>query len=526
MNCEQCRELLVGYLYEELDDRQRKELESVLRDCPECQAELQELMVTVQVYRQLPDVEVPARVHQNILREARLHADVLKAASRPWYAGWLIPGLSLGAAAASILLGLRIFGAAQAPSLNVPPADESPVDSRSSMAAAEDSEPTQASSEQMPNPDPAQAPAASSREGNRAQQRDEMAELSPAEEAQESQTLLDQEPVMDNVSPPARELRQRVAGNESATRADSVSGQGGPEVRGLGGLDDRSAERSEEPRWGRAGGTDSSSGAAPSVSGGVAAAPASREPSPMPAPAPAPTPLPRPAAAPNAMAAGASPDTAAPRPSSTGMASPSAPSAMPAPGQPAAAYGEQEQSRSAGVSGASGVGMSPFSDTPVQTAATPDADEIANRRERERRERPNRPGDAAQASSTSPTEDTVPSSAQNLDSIVSGTASAAAGEREQAAAGPQPADLPSLIALVERGQHGSTLDDFQLLVATQPSAFAYYWYVQAALGAGQRSLAQRLLDVMRRDYPTDELTQRAELLVVPPPASASPASDE
>jgi hypothetical protein len=170
--------------------------------------------------------------------------------------------------------------------------------------------------------------------------------------------------------------------------------------------------------------------------------------------------------------------------------------------------------------------MSPFSDTPVQTAATPDADEIANRPERERRERPNRPGDAAQASSASPTEDTVPSSAQNLDSIVSETASAAAGEREQAEAGPQPADLPSLIALVERGQHRSTLDDFQLLVATQPSAFAYYWYTQAALGAGQRSLAQRLLDVMRRDYPTDELTQRAELLVVAPPASASPASDE
>ena len=526
MNCEQCRELLVGYLYEELDDRQRKQLESVLRDCPECQAELQELMATVQVYRQLPDVEVPARVHANILREARLHADVLKAASRPWYAGWLIPGLSLGAAAASILLGLRIFGASQAPSLNVPPTDEAPVESLSPMAAAEDSEPAQASPERTLSPDPAQAPEAPSREGNAAQQRDEMAELSPAEEAQGSQTLLGQEPVMDNVSPPARELRQRVAGNESATRAGDADDSRGTAGRGLGGLDDRNAERLEEPRWGGAGGTGSSSGAAPSVSGGVAAAPASREPSATPAPAPAPTALPMPAAAPGGVASGASPETAAPPVRSTGMAASAAPSAMPAPAQPAAAYGEQEQSRSAGVSGASGVGMSPFSDTPVQTEATPDADEIANRRERERRDRPNRPADEAQASSTSRTEDTVPSSAHNLDAIVSEPASAAAGEREQAEAGPQPADLPSLIALVERGQHRSTLDDFQSLVATQPSAFAYYWYIQAALGAGQRSLAQRLLEVMRRDYPTDELTLRAELLVVPPPASASPASDE
>jgi hypothetical protein len=76
--------------------------------------------------------------------------------------------------------------------------------------------------------------------------------------------------------------------------------------------------------------------------------------------------------------------------------------------------------------------------------------------------------------------------------------------------------LPPLIALVEGGQHQAALADLERLVAAQPSAMNYYWYVRAAVGAGDRSLAQRLLDTMQRNYPGDNFTERAEALVNPP----------
>ena len=531
MNCEQCRDFLVEYLYEELDDHQRKQLESALRDCPECQAELQALKLTMQAYRHLPEVEVPARVHQNILREARLHADVLKAASSPWYAGWLIPGLSLGAAAAAVMIGLRIFGSAQAPSLDVSPMDETALDSQATVPAPVPNEPgpEQVNPQRLSNAEAVQAP---SMEGAAVEQVDQLAGLME-EEAEETDTLRDEQRLMDNVSPPPAELRQRAAGGAtSETRAgdadDTLSRRGVSSGQGLGGLDIPQQEPLEQAGRAGAGRMDPASGAAPGDSAGAAAAPASQEPSPMPAPAPAPTAAPMPAAAPDAMAAGDSIGTAMSPPQAAGMAAPSAASAVPAPGQAAPAYGEQDWSRPSGLVGSSGEGMSPFSDAIVATESAPDSDEAANRQDRERRNRPTRDREAAQAAPASPTEDARTSFAQNLDSVVSEPVSTTAGEREQAEAeaAPQPVDLPSLITLVERGQYRATLDDFQGLVATQPSALAYYWYIRAALGVGQRNLAQRLLDVMRRDYPTDALTPRAEQLVVPPPASAPPASDE
>jgi len=516
MNCEQCRDFLVEYLYEELDDHQRKQLESALRDCPECLAELQQLTLTMQAYRHLPEVEVPARVHQNILREARLHADVLKAASRPWYAGWFIPGLSLGAAAAAAMIGLRIFGSAQAPSLDVFPMDEIALDRQATAPPPIPSEP----GPELVNP--MQEPSA---EAAIPGQGDQLAGLME-EEAEETSTLRDEQRFRDNVSPPPAELRQRAAGGAaSATRAgdtdDSLVGPRAPSGQGLGGIDIPQREPVEQ-----AGRADPSSGAAPGISGGAAAAPASREPSPMPAPAPAPTAVPMPAAAPDAVAAGESAGSAMPQQPAAAMAAPSAASAVPVPGQAAPAYGEQDWSRPSGLVGSSGEGMSPFSDAIVTTESESDSGEVSNRRERERRNRPSRYQEVAPAEPASPTEDARPSSEYNLDSVVSEPVSAIAGERGQAAGEAQRADLPSLIALVERGQYRSTLDGFQWLVATQPSALAYYWYIRAALGAGQRSLAQQLLDIMRRDYPTDALTPSAELLVVPPPASAPPASDE
>ncbi len=84
MNCETCQSLLVEYLYGELDAERRAEVDIELANCPACAQELQALRSTSNAFSALEDIEVPARLHADILRGARLHAAEVRPASTPW----------------------------------------------------------------------------------------------------------------------------------------------------------------------------------------------------------------------------------------------------------------------------------------------------------------------------------------------------------------------------------------------------------------------------------------------------------
>lgn len=82
MDCERVREHLIDYLYGELSPELQASVEDALGGCAECQAELAELRRIHQLAASLPPLEVPAPIHANIMREARLHADAMGASGR------------------------------------------------------------------------------------------------------------------------------------------------------------------------------------------------------------------------------------------------------------------------------------------------------------------------------------------------------------------------------------------------------------------------------------------------------------
>ena len=74
MNCQEVKENLISYLYDELPESARGEFERALADCPDCAAELDELRGVHELVATVPRLDVPAQIHNNILREARLAA--------------------------------------------------------------------------------------------------------------------------------------------------------------------------------------------------------------------------------------------------------------------------------------------------------------------------------------------------------------------------------------------------------------------------------------------------------------------
>lgn len=74
MKCEQLKEHLVEYLYDELPDELKSEVEGALAECEECAAEFAEMRLVHELVASTPGLDVPATVHNNILREARIEA--------------------------------------------------------------------------------------------------------------------------------------------------------------------------------------------------------------------------------------------------------------------------------------------------------------------------------------------------------------------------------------------------------------------------------------------------------------------
>ena len=101
MNCDTCHSLLTDFVYDELDEGTRAEVEAALENCPECRAELAMLRRTAEAFDTIEALEVPAKLHNDILRAARLAAAEARPQRSRWAAFFASPALS---AALSILL--------------------------------------------------------------------------------------------------------------------------------------------------------------------------------------------------------------------------------------------------------------------------------------------------------------------------------------------------------------------------------------------------------------------------------------
>ncbi len=106
MQCRDTDELVVEYLYEELDAAKTRAIEAHADGCARCHAELASLKRTRAAFSALPAVEPPASVSANLLREAASRAPVADAAG--WLERFFRPMAmhpAFSAAAAFVLIG-------------------------------------------------------------------------------------------------------------------------------------------------------------------------------------------------------------------------------------------------------------------------------------------------------------------------------------------------------------------------------------------------------------------------------------
>lgn len=71
MKCEACRELLWAYLEQELQFKERAELEAHLAECADCRRELEMQREMIETLQSLPDEELPEGYHQELMGKLR-----------------------------------------------------------------------------------------------------------------------------------------------------------------------------------------------------------------------------------------------------------------------------------------------------------------------------------------------------------------------------------------------------------------------------------------------------------------------
>jgi TolA-binding protein len=131
MNCEQCREHLLGFAWDELPPQLQHEVADALARCPDCQQELAHIQRVRAAWQDAaPAQELSHLTRANLLRQARLHADTLQHHS-PWarLSSWLIHPAFASVAAVAILILVALLFTQQdheqsAPSMAAAPAAE------------------------------------------------------------------------------------------------------------------------------------------------------------------------------------------------------------------------------------------------------------------------------------------------------------------------------------------------------------------------------------------------------------------
>jgi anti-sigma factor RsiW len=114
MQCRDTEELLIDFLYEELDQPRRAELEAHVNGCSRCTAEVASMQRTRQAMRALPSLEPSSAVTARLLHEAARNAPKKPSESGGGIIGWLgrllQPAIAhpAWAAAASLVLVLAV----------------------------------------------------------------------------------------------------------------------------------------------------------------------------------------------------------------------------------------------------------------------------------------------------------------------------------------------------------------------------------------------------------------------------------
>jgi len=153
MNCATCKEHIVDYLYEELDDPQRRAFEGALERCPECAAELAALKQLLAATDQAPALELTAEQRALVLSAAKEAAAAMRAPKvvplfrRPGFQTAIAAVFAIGIASWVFLRSDRVLDqATQFP----PPANQE-------MQVAQDL-PSEAAEPEVSHPAPASAP--------------------------------------------------------------------------------------------------------------------------------------------------------------------------------------------------------------------------------------------------------------------------------------------------------------------------------------------------------------------------------
>lgn len=107
MDCKKIQAKLLEYLTGELSEAQHRSIALHLKDCPQCQKEFEELKRTVNLFDQLPNIELSFEQQHQFLLEVR--SKLRRQAQTkpyPFWRIWLLPRLVPALAAASILIFL------------------------------------------------------------------------------------------------------------------------------------------------------------------------------------------------------------------------------------------------------------------------------------------------------------------------------------------------------------------------------------------------------------------------------------
>jgi hypothetical protein len=105
MNCKKVQTKLLEYLNNELPDKINQLLENHIKSCPDCQKELEGLKKTMNLFDQLPQVELEPEQQDKFLYEVRQkirQQTQVRPVRYRWK--WLLPRLVPALAAASILV--------------------------------------------------------------------------------------------------------------------------------------------------------------------------------------------------------------------------------------------------------------------------------------------------------------------------------------------------------------------------------------------------------------------------------------
>lgn len=143
MDCAECQTHLVDYLYEEVDESLRTAIEAELERCDACRAELDALRVTHQAFSSLPPIEVSSRLHQDMLRQARV-ASVERHAKKSFVATFLAsPAFGVAFSTALLGGGVWLFSSVAldgAPGFDGPTHETAPIEETSTAVRHEEEE--------------------------------------------------------------------------------------------------------------------------------------------------------------------------------------------------------------------------------------------------------------------------------------------------------------------------------------------------------------------------------------------------